>query len=194
MFKSIRSFKITLLIALLTVMVGCSSNTPEKNYFQLTSNLVNADSMTTRSTNKFIWIESIEVASFLNKSGIVLQTQDIKYVTATNNLWASTLSQQFADRLSQDLTQLLPNYLVSTKSITTPTLTIKLFIDGFHGSYNGDAVIKGRWAVTDNKGQIRTKFIDRHVPLAKNGYDALVKALSQGWQDEELEFANSIKY
>jgi len=132
MFKSIRCFKITLLIALLTVMVGCSSNTSGKNYFQLTSNLVNTDLMTTRSTNKFIWIESIEVASFLNKSGIVLQTQDIKYVTATNNLWASTLSQQFADRLSQDLTQLLPNYLVSTKSITTPTLTIKLFIDGFH--------------------------------------------------------------
>ena len=57
MFKSIRCFKITLLIALLTVMVGCSSNTPEKNYFQLTSNLVNTDLMTTRSTNKFIWIE-----------------------------------------------------------------------------------------------------------------------------------------
>ena len=194
MLKSIRCFKITLLIALLAVMVGCSSNTERKNYFQLTSNLVNVDSVTTHSTNKFIWIESIEVASFLNKSGIVLQTQDIKYVTATNNLWASTLSQQFADRLSQDLTQLLPNYLVSTKSITTPTLTIKLFIDGFHGSYKGDAVIKGRWVVTDNKGQIRTKFIDRSVPLAKNGYSALVKALSQGWQDEELEFANSIKY
>ena len=194
MFKSIRCFKITLLIALLAVMVGCSSNTERKNYFQLTSNLVNVDSVTTRSTNKFIWIESIEVASFLNKSGIVLQTQDIKYVTATNNLWASTLFQQFADRLSQDLTQLLPNYLVSTKSITTPTLTIKLFIDGFHGSYKGDAVIKGRWVVTDNKGQIGTKVIERSVPLAKNGYSALVKALSQGWQDEELEFANSIKY
>jgi len=154
MFKSIRCFKITLLIALLTVMVGCSSNTERKNYFQLTSNLVNVDSVTTHSTNKFIWIESIEVASFLNKSGIVLQTQDIKYVTATNNLWASTLSQQFADRLS----------------------------------------LKGRWVVTDNKGQIRTKVIERSVPLAKNGYSALVKALSQGWQDEELEFANSIKY
>ena len=55
-------------------------------------------------------------------------------------------------------------------------------------------MIKGRWVVTDNKGQIRTKVIERSVPLAKNGYSALVKALSQGWQDEELEFANSIKY
>ena len=194
MLNLIKSLQIMLLMTLLSAILGCSSNAPIKNYFQLTSNLANNGSTITQSTNHFIWIESVEVASFLNKQGIVLQTQDIKYVTATNNLWASTLSQQFADRLSQDLTQLLPNYLVSTKSITTPTLTIKLFIDGFHGSYNGDAVIKGRWVVTDNKGQIRTKFIDRHVPLAKNGYDALVKALSQGWQDEEFEFANSIKY
>lgn len=192
MVKLIRTLKITILATLLGTMIGCSSNTPSKSYFQLTSNLTG--SKMTQTTDHFIWIESIEVASFLNKPGIVLQTQDIKYVTATNHLWASTLSQQLADRLSQDLTQILPNYLVSTKSITTPSLTVKLFIDGFHGGYNGDAIIKGRWVVTDKKGKIITKAIDRHVPLATNGYDALVKALSQGWQDEELDFANSIKH
>lgn len=192
MVKLIRTLKVTILVTLLATIIGCSSNTPSKSYFQLTSNLTG--SKMTQTTDHFIWIESIEVASFLNKPGIVLQTQDIKYVTATNHLWASTLSQQLADRLSQDLTQILPNYLVSTKSITTPYLTVKLFIDGFHGSYNGDAVIKGRWVVTDKKGKIITKVIDRHVPLATNGYDALVKALSEGWQNEELDFANSIKH
>lgn len=192
MVKLIRTLKVTILVTLLATIIGCSSNTPSKSYFQLTSNLTG--SKMTQTTDHFIWIESIEVASFLNKPGIVLQTQDIKYVTATNHLWASTLSQQLADRLSQDLTQILSNYLVSTKSITTPYLTVKLFIDGFHGSYNGDAVIKGRWVVTDKKGKIITKVIDRHVPLATNGYDALVKALSEGWQNEELDFANSIKH
>lgn len=192
MVKLIRTLKVTILVTLLGTIIGCSSNAPSKSYFQLTSNLTG--SRMTQTTDHFIWIESIEVASFLNKPGIVLQTQDIKYVTATNHLWASTLSQQLADRLSQDLTQILPNYLVSTKSITTPTLTVKLFIDGFHGGYNGDAIIKGRWVVTDKKGKIVTKAIERHVPLATNGYDALVKALSEGWQNEELDFANSIKH
>lgn len=192
MVKLIRTLKITILATLLATIIGCSSNTPTKSYFQLTSNL--SGSRMTQTTDHFIWIESIEVASFLNKPGIVLQTEDIKYVTATNHLWASTLSQQIADRLSQDLTQILPNYLVSTKSITTPSLTVKLFIDGFHGGYNGDAIIKGRWVVTDKKGKIVTKAIERHVPLATNGYDALVKALSEGWQNEELDFANSIKH
>ena len=194
MFKLIQSLQIMLLMTLFSAIIGCSSDVPNKNYFQLTSNLANNGSTMTQSTHYFIWIESIEVADFLNKSGIVLQTDDIKYTTATNHLWVSALSQQLAERLSQDLTQIMPNYLVSTNSITTPSLTVKLFIDGFHGNYNGDAIITGRWVMTDKSGKIVTKVIKRQIPLTTNGYDALVKALSQGWQDEELDFANSIKH
>lgn len=194
MFKLIQSLQIMLLMTLFSTIIGCSSDVPNKSYFQLTSNLANNGSTMTQSTHYFIWIESIEVADFLNKSGIVLQTDDIKYTTATNHLWVSALSQQLAERLSQDLTQIMPNYLVSTNSITTPSLTVKLFIDGFHGNYNGDAIITGRWVMTDKSGKIVTKVIKRQIPLTTNGYDALVKALSQGWQDEELDFANSIKH
>ncbi|WP_080702350.1 MULTISPECIES: PqiC family protein [unclassified Gilliamella] len=178
---------------LLAILVGCSANNPSKSYFQLTSNLQSSVSQKIKTTKYFIWIESVDVVSFLNKPGIVLQTDNIKYETATHHLWASTLSQQLQERLTQDLTVMLPNYLVSSRSITTPTLTVKLFIDGFHGSYTGDAVIKGRWVVTDSKNNIESKPFERYVPLASNGYDALVNALSKGWQDEELDFANSIK-
>jgi uncharacterized protein len=184
---------IVIFMPLFAILVGCSAGSPSKSYFQLTSNPLSPVSKNMKITNHFIWIESVDVASFLNSPGIVLQTDDIKYETAANHLWASTLSQQLEERLTQDLTALLPNYVVSSRSITTPILTIKLFIDGFHGSYTGDAVIKGRWVVTDSKNNIETKPFERHVPLATNGYDALVKALSKGWHDEELDFANAIK-
>ncbi|MCX8700030.1 membrane integrity-associated transporter subunit PqiC [Gilliamella sp. B2840] len=176
------------------LLVGCSTNIPNKSYFQLATSLPIQTPKTLKSTDRFLMIDSVDVVSFLNKSGIVLQTEDIKYVTATNNLWVSTLSQQLEERLVQDLSLLLPDYLVSSTSLTTPTLTVKLFIDGFHGSYNGDAIIKGRWIVTDNKNHIETKPFERHVPLAKNGYDALVKALSKGWQEEEQDFVYSITH
>ncbi|OCG74146.1 hypothetical protein A9G42_10755 [Gilliamella sp. Nev6-6] len=185
---------IVIFMPLFAILVGCSAGNPSKSYFQLTSNSQIPVSQNMKTTNQFIWIESVDVASFLNKPGIVLQTDNIKYETAINHLWVSTLSQQLQDRLTQDLTAMLPNYLVSSKSITTPILTVKLFIDSFHGSYTGDAIIKGRWVVTDRKNNIETKPFERHVPLATNGYDALVKALSKGWQDEELDFANSIKH
>jgi uncharacterized protein len=191
--KIYKKLLIVIFMPLLAILVGCSANNPSKSYFQLTSNLPSPVSQKIKTTKHFIWIESVDVVSFLNKPGIVLQTDNIKYETATHHLWTSTLSQQLQERLTQDLTVMLPNYLVSSRSITTPTLAVKLFIDGFHGSYTGDAIIKGRWVITDNKNNIETKPFERHVPLESNGYSALVKALSKGWQDEELDFANSIK-
>lgn len=180
------------IMALLTTLVGCSSGTAEKHYFQLESHLQNQRSQTLNSAHGFIWIESIDVASFLNKQGIVLQTDNIQFVTASNNLWGSSLSQQLGDRLEQDLAIFLPHYLVSTKAITTPTMTVKLFIDGFHGSYTGDAIIKGRWVVKDSKDNIETKFFEHRIALKNNGYAALVNALSKGWQDEERDFSTLI--
>lgn len=191
--RKITKFSTIAVLSLFMILTGCSSSSPDKSYYQLASGLPSHNFQKIKTTNGFIWIESIDVASFLNKPGIVLQTEDIKYVTAKNNLWVSTLSQQLGDRLEQDLTVYLPNYLVSTKSITTPNLTVKLFIDGFHGSYTGDAIVKGRWVVKDSQDRIKTKSFERHVPLTNNGYDALVEALSKGWQDEESDFANSIK-
>lgn len=191
--RKITKFSTIAVLSLFMILTGCSSSSPDKSYYQLASGLASHNLQKIKTTNGFIWIESIDVASFLNKPGIVLQTEDIKYVTAKNNLWVSTLSQQLGDRLEQDLTVYLPNYLVSTKSITTPNLTVKLFIDGFHGSHTGDAIVKGRWVVKDSQDRIKTKSFERHVPLTNNGYDALVEALSKGWQDEESDFANSIK-
>lgn len=191
--RKITKFSTIAVLSLFMILTGCSSSSPDKSYYQLASGLASHNLQKIKTTNGFIWIESIDVASFLNKPGIVLQTEDIKYVTAKNNLWVSTLSQQLGDRLEQDLTVYLPNYLVSTKSITTPNLTVKLFIDGFHGSYTGDAIVKGRWVVKDSQDRIKTKSFERHEPLTNNGYDALVEALSKGWQDEESDFANSIK-
>ncbi|MWP48186.1 MULTISPECIES: membrane integrity-associated transporter subunit PqiC [unclassified Gilliamella] len=189
-----KNLLIVVFVPLLAILASCSTSMSSKSYFQLTSNLPSPASQKIKTTNRFIWIESVDMASFLNKPGIVLQTDNITYETATQNLWASTLSQQLQERLSQDLTVLLPNYLVSSQSITTPTLTVKLFIDGFHGSYTGDAIIKGRWVISDSKNNIETKPFERHVPLESNGYSALVKALSKAWQDEELDFASSIKH
>lgn len=192
--KIMRRFLVIVTFTSLITLVGCSSGGVDKSYFQLTSDVNKQPSNTLKTANRFIWIESVNVASFLNKPGIVLQTENIKYVTATQNLWASSLSQQLSGRLEQDLTVFLPNYLISSKSITTPTLTVKLFIDGFHGSYTGDAVIKGRWVVIDSHNNIWAKSFEHYIPLTNNGYDALVKALSKGWQDEELDFANLIKH
>lgn len=191
--KFIKTLVVTACLTTTGLLAGCSSKSIGKSYYQLSSNIGNVLTQTMQTKKNFMWIESVEVADFLNKPGIVLQTRDINYVTANNHLWVSTLSQQLRDRLEQDLMRLLPNYLVSNQAIATPTLRVKLYIDAFYGSYTGDAVIKGRWVVGDSRDRLYTKAFERHVPLTRNGYDALVKALSRGWQDIEFDFANSIR-
>lgn len=176
------------------LLVSCSSRVMEKNYFQLADDLHPSSAQTSRTTNQIMFIEPIEVASFLDKNGIVLQTDNIKYTTASNNLWVAPLSEQLEERVVQDLTQLLPNYLITSKPMLTPNVKVKLFIDGFYGSYTGNAVIKGRWVVTNSNGELHSKTFNRNIPLAGDGYDALVKALSKGWQDEERDFVNKMKF
>ncbi|MDF7667176.1 ABC-type transport auxiliary lipoprotein family protein [Orbaceae bacterium ESL0727] len=178
----------------LLILAGCSSRVADKSYYQLADTLNHTTTPSTQTTNRIMFIEPIEVASFLDKSGLVLQTESIKYIIAANNLWVAPLSQQLEERVVQDLTVLSPHYLITSQPIATPTIKVKLVIDGFHGSYTGDAIIKGRWIVTHNNGEISSKAFNRQVPLLGNGYDALVQALSKGWQDEEADFVHQMKF
>lgn len=183
-----------LLTLCLFALNSCSSNSPDKVYFKLANNYwPEQGAPIPHDNNRFIYIETIDVANFLNRNGIVVQTDTIKYNTAVNNLWISPLYQQLSESIVRDFSGLLPHYFISNESIAAPYATIKLFINGFHGSYTGDAIIKGRWLVTMNN-KIYSKAFDRKIPLESSGYDTLVKALSTGWLNEEIDFVNHMKF
>lgn len=183
------------IIALLLVisLIGCSSSTPDKFYYQLDSDFSNT-SVTLQQSPQTIFIEPVSVASYLNKTGIVYQSSNIEFDTASNNLWLTPLSNQIQQRMTQDFSSLFPNYLITTESTSQAVIKIKLIIDAFHGSYTGDAVIKGRWIITGKNNQIITKSFDSLIKLDQDGYSALVKALSKGFQEEEIDLARNIKF
>jgi len=185
--------KKSIITLLLLFIVGCSSSIPNKTYYQLDSDFSDSKVLQARKVNDAIVIEDIKVANYLDKNGIVYQTGELEYTTANNNLWLTSLSDQITQRLVQDLSILLPNYLVTTQPANHPKLTVKLFIDAFHGVYTGDAVIKGRWQMTNNKNEVITKNFDYTLRLGEDGYLALVKTLSKGWQEEEIDLVRSLK-
>lgn len=180
-------------ICVLFLVVGCSSTLPNKTYYQLTSDFTN-NNLQYQKVDNVIFIDSVSVASYLDKVGIVYQTDAIEYSTASNNLWLTTLSDQIQQRVVTDLSALLPNDFVTAEPVTNPKVKIKLFIDAFHGSYTGDALIKGRWVISYEGNNIVTKNIDARLRLSDDGYAALVKTLSKGWQEQEIELARSLKY
>lgn len=186
-----------LVVFTLLLTVGCTSTGNDKRYYQLSSPLSSqldkAETLKPRVTGDFIWLESVDVASHLNKTGIVYQTDAVKYITAANNLWVASLSDQLSSLIVNDLSILLPNRLVSNRALTTPTTTIKVFIDNFNGRYTGDAIIQGRWVIIYHNGEVITKNFSRKIALAESGYDALVDALARGWLEEESELIKSVK-
>lgn len=181
-----------IIIPLLLLIVGCTSTVPDKRYYQLESDFSDTQVLQKRKINNTIFLE-VHVADYLDNRGIVYQTGDLQYTTANNNQWLTPLSNQIQQRLVQDLSVLLPNSLVTTQPTSQPKLTITLFIDSFNGSYTGDAIIKGRWIITNNRNEVVTKNFDYSLRLNNDGYFALVKTLSKGWQEEEIELARSFK-
>ncbi|RKS86928.1 hypothetical protein DES39_0134 [Orbus hercynius] len=181
------------IIALLFLVAGCSSTMSNKVYYQLTSDF-SVNNLQPQTVDNVIVIDSVNVANYLDKTGIVYQTDAIEYSTANNNLWLTTLSNQIQQRVIIDLSALLPNYYVTAAPTQNPRATIKLFIDSFHGSYTGDALIKGKWVITYKDNQVITKNIDMKLRQSEDGYAALVKTLSKGWQNEELDLIRTVKF
>lgn len=182
-----------LMISIVWLLVGCSSTMPERTYYQLSSDFA-VDNLQPQKVVNRLFVDAISVASYLDKTGIVYQTDALEYNTANNNLWLTTLSNQLQQRVVTDLSVLLPNYFVTSEPVNNPKVKIKLFIDAFHGSYTGEAVIKGRWVISYANDAMVTKNIDVRLRLSEDGYPALVQTLSKGWQEQEIELVRAIKW
>lgn len=184
---------LSLLLIMSTVQIGCASKVTEKNYYQLSTDFDSTVLSESRKIEDFIWLESITVADHLNNNSIVYQQNEWQFTAANNNLWVSPLGQMLTDITVHDLSVLLPNRLIANQAITTPKTKIKLMIDSFHGRYSGDAIIEGRWIITDNKGKMTVRHFNYAIALKKDGYDALVGALSQGWQETLIDLVKNVK-
>ncbi|CRL44897.1 hypothetical protein SGGMMB4_02285 [Sodalis glossinidius str. 'morsitans'] len=129
-----------------------------------------------------LWVAQVSVADFLVGNGLVYQTNDVQYTTARSNLWASPLEQQLQQTLVANLSAALPGTLVSTQPIGSGDDNDQLLVTltGFHGRYDGRAIVQGVWLLTHDGRVIRQPF-DLALPQEKDGYDALVRTLAQGW-------------
>ncbi|XKM12545.1 ABC-type transport auxiliary lipoprotein family protein [Orbaceae bacterium ac157xtp] len=180
--------RILIVTLMLTMLLGCSSNQAEKHYFQLTSDFSQSqDRLIAHKTNQGIFIEPVQVASYLDTTGIVYQLDEVQFTTTTQNVWLTPLSDQLQNRLNVDLANLWSNYNVTSSPINNPKATIQLYVDTFQGSYTGDALLQGHWVITQQNKQTITKKFDYKIPLREAGYPALVKALSKGLQEEVID-------
>ncbi len=55
-----------------------------------------------------LWLEHISVADYLAQNSVVYQTNDVRYLIAQKNLWASPLDQQMQQTMVTNLSSALP--------------------------------------------------------------------------------------
>ncbi|GBU11757.1 lipoprotein [Enterobacterales bacterium] len=184
-------------VVLALFLTACSSS-DQKTYYQLpvldsTPAVTSGSNMVSQGEQRQLWIEHVSVADYLSGNGLVFQTNDVQYVLTQNNLWASPLDQQLQQSLVTYLGRDLPGRVVSSQSANSVEQDVlNVNVTGFHGRYDGSALISGSWVLTRNGQTIQRSF---NLVLKQNedGYDALVRTLAAGWQQEASQIASQVR-
>ncbi|NDL61995.1 membrane integrity-associated transporter subunit PqiC [Acerihabitans arboris] len=171
-----------ILVALAFMLVACGGNN-DKHYYQLPIAPQASDDgqrLPSAVGARHVWLSRVNVSDYLAGSGVVFQESDVRYVTASNNLWASPLEQQLQQTMVANLSNALPGVLVSASQAQGDQDQLEFNVTGFHGRYDGRAIIQGEWLLTHNGQVSRHPFI-LALKQDQDGYDALVRTLAQGW-------------
>ncbi|AUH00474.1 hypothetical protein CWC46_12040 [Prodigiosinella confusarubida] len=166
-------------LALILLLSACSS-APQKVYYQIPVDVKDSAVSITPASGHYLEIRTVNLADYLSNSGIVFQTSDVRYTIASNNLWASPLDQQLRQALMVTLHDGLPGWRITSQDIGGNPAMLDVNVTAFQGRYDGKAVINGEW-ILRYQDKVVTHPFHIEIPQTADGYDALVKALSQGW-------------
>lgn len=175
-------------IALALTLSACSS-APKTRYYQLPTSV--AAEVVSRTVTQPVWIERVSVPDYLAGNGVVYQSNDVQFVIAASNQWASPLDQQLQQALVSNLSAALPAAIVTASPPGEQHDTLNVTVTGFHGRYDGRAVVSGEWILKHN-GQMHKQVFMLALPQDEDGYDALVRTLAKGWQQVSGQIANQI--
>ncbi|WP_245392126.1 PqiC family protein [Salinicola halophyticus] len=199
-----RRFGATTLLALsavalsTVVLTGCAAQSTPTNRFTLpeadgAQSSSTAEARTTADIRQLA-VSPVEVASYLDQEGIVMQTSDIELAAANQNLWAEELSHQLTRRLRQSLTANLPGMTVlSAAQSGSDAQRLTLSVDQFQGRYDGQAVASGEWQLHDGNRLVAQHHFDVTQPLSDDGYPALVRTLGTVWDQVGQQVADEIR-
>ena len=138
-------------------------------------------------------VGSVQLASYLDSQGIVMQHDDILLQQASSHLWAEDLDRQLHRGLRLRLSERLTTLRVLDDRSNTDALQLSIEVDHFQGRYDGMAVAAGRWQLRDASGELLLLApFSISTALEADGYPALVRALGESWDRVADQIAERI--
>ena len=118
----------------------------------------------------------VNLAEPLANGGLVYQTDAYHVNLAKNHLWAAPLDDALAANLSNKLNRLNPHRTFVPASRSQNSQTLKVYIEAFQGSYQGQTTISGYAQWPDG----RSKPFNAVTPQQGDGYTAMLESLENG--------------
>ncbi|MGI3004052.1 PqiC family protein [Shewanella algae] len=170
-----------ILFSLLLVLAGCSSQPQVTTYFLGKAPQATSEARVKPPLRQCQWrLAGVEMADFLAGNGLVYQVSNHELAIARQHLWAGDISEQIKVKMASLLAHECPREALVNIPAQEP-LTLTLRFNEFHGRYSGDALLGGDWRISNSAGeQVLQADFHYDVPLASDGYPALVESLSLG--------------
>jgi uncharacterized lipoprotein YmbA len=163
----------TACLLLIVLLSGCASQVTEPSYYLMRSNQ-NLQSSKLQPSQEYS-LGTVEIAAYLNRPGLVMETADGQMHPASQNLWAEPIYDGVRNLLATEISNVFGQELLPTK-LNKNTAVVNIRIDQLHGTQDGKAqLVAYWWLVRDNQVTGLNRFSDSRN-LKKSGYGALVDA------------------
>ena len=170
----------SLLLIVVLMAAGCAGTVPEVTQYLLrtdTPNKLNTDGEST------VGIGQLTVASYIDRLGLVMETEEGGIRAARYYQWAEPLRESLRAFLANEVaaranTPVRARTFGETDRKRELAQLIDLRIDQLHGTNRGSAILVAYWAIVDpgnRKILSEHEFSDSEL-LSIDGYDGLVAA------------------
>ena len=160
-------------LLLIVLLSGCASQVTEPNYYLLRSSQ-DLQSSTLQASKNYS-LGTVEIATYLNRPGLVMETADGQMRPASQNLWAEPIYDGVRNLLATEISSAIGQELLPTR-LNKNTAVVNIRIDQLHGTQDGKAqLVAYWWLVRDNQVTGLNRFSNTRS-LKISGYGALVEA------------------
>lgn len=172
-------------------LCSCFAATPDSRFYLLESGREN-QVVSNKKIN--IAVQDILVPEYLDRPQIVLQNPAHPELTISEfDRWAADLNTMLQTTLINNLQQALPKAVIKPLVYgDEPRYIVKINIEKFSGSLDGNAYLQGSWQILSGHGRLlKEQDFEMAVPAGKD-YNSYVAAQSDLWAEMAQKVASKI--